>query len=244
MQLAKSKSVVPGLSFVQTIDSTNAELARKHESLPDFSVLVAAEQTSGQGRAGRSWISMPGASIAVSFLLRPTTIEVSSLVTLLAAASTHQALGHLFPSIPISIKWPNDILIQDRKLAGILAHRNNDGSVVCGIGINLFPQSQAPDTAGALSEYVKPDFDEVTAAVLVSMKTNWENIQSSSGSSSLLDYVRHNCSTLGSEVRAELATGESILGKATRITADGHLVIQNEKEHTLAAADIWHLRKQ
>ena len=137
MQLAKSRSVIPGLTFVESIDSTNAELARNHASLGDFTVLIAGEQTSGQGRAGRNWVSMPGDSIAVSFLLRPARIEVASLVTLMAAASAHQALMHLFPSVSFSIKWPNDILIAERKLAGILAQRNEDGSVVCGIGINL-----------------------------------------------------------------------------------------------------------
>jgi BirA family biotin operon repressor/biotin-[acetyl-CoA-carboxylase] ligase len=244
MQLAKSRSVIPGLTFVESIDSTNAELARNHASLGDFTVLIAGEQTSGQGRAGRNWVSMSGASIAVSFLLRPARIEVASLVTLMAAASAHQALMHLFPSVSFSIKWPNDILIAERKLAGILAQRNEDGSVVCGIGINLSHQSQAPDTATPLSDYVITDFDEVTSAVLASMKTNWELLQSTQGSQWLVDYVRGNCSTLGSEVRAELASGESIVGTATKITASGHLVIQSEKEHTLAAADVWHLRKQ
>jgi len=185
MQLAKSRSVIPGLTFVESIDSTNAELARNHASLGDFTVLIAGEQTSGQGRAGRNWVSM-----------------------------------------------------------GILAQINEDGSVVCGIGINLSHQSLAPDTATALSDYVITDFDEVTSAVLASMKTNWELLQSTQGSQWLVDYVRSNCSTLGSEVRAELASGESIVGTATKITADGHLVIQSEKEHTLAAADVWHLRKQ
>jgi BirA family biotin operon repressor/biotin-[acetyl-CoA-carboxylase] ligase len=94
-----------------------------------------------------------------------------------------------------------------------------------------------------LSEYINPEFDEVTAALLASMKTNWEILQSSKASDWLLDYVRSNCSTLGSQVRAELASGESIVGVASKITADGHLVIQGEKEHTLSAADIWHLRK-
>lgn len=244
MQLAKSRSVVPGLRYVESIDSTNAELARLHASLDDFTVLIAGEQTTGQGRSGRSWVSMPDASISVSFLLRPATIQLSSLVTLLAAASAHQALVHLFPDIPFSIKWPNDILIGERKLAGILAQRNQDGSVVCGIGINLSPQSQAPDTATALSDYVSTDFDEVTSAVLASMKINWELLQSSKDGEWLIDYLRRNCSTLGSEVRAELASGESIVGTATKITPDGHLVIQSEKEHTLAAADVWHLRKQ
>jgi BirA family biotin operon repressor/biotin-[acetyl-CoA-carboxylase] ligase len=186
---------------------------------------------------------MPNSSLSVSFLLRPNWPFLHSFATLLAAASTHRALTHLFSGIDVSIKWPNDIMIGQLKVAGILAQRNLDGSVVVGIGINLFPQSQAPETATALSEYVQPDFDEVTAALLASMRSNWLSLQENADTDQLIDYIRSNCSTLGMRVRAELANSESIVGRAINITAQGHLVIHNETEHIVAAADLWHLRK-
>lgn len=224
------------------MDSTNAVLAGEHGNLPDFTVLVAAEQTAGQGRAGRSWISESGSSLSVSVLLRPKELSRANLITLLAAASLHQALSHIYQST-ISIKWPNDILIGNLKVAGILAQLNADQSVVCGVGVNLFQQAAAPETSVSLSSVGEVDFDEVCAAYLSALNQNWQLFQKDE-IDWLLPYVRANCSTLGSEVRADLVNGESIVGTATGITDDGRLVIHNETEHLVSAADVWHLRKQ
>jgi BirA family transcriptional regulator, biotin operon repressor / biotin---[acetyl-CoA-carboxylase] ligase len=242
MQLPLARSVVPNLEFVDSIDSTNLALARKHHDLADFTVLVSAEQTAGQGRAGRSWVSEKGASISLSVLLRPIHHKNSSLITLLIAASAHQALKNLFPGLAVSIKWPNDLLIGERKLAGILATLNPDQSIVAGIGINLADQ-RAPENAVALSELVETDFDTILAALLVKLKSNWDLWQNSPETSWLIDYLRANCSTIGSAIRADLVTGESIVGTAIDIEADGRLKVLADKEHLLAAADVWHLRK-
>ncbi len=242
MELPKARAVLPQLRFVESVDSTNLSLVRDHEDLPDFSALAAAEQTAGQGRSGRTWVSEPGASISLSVLLRPSKPEVASLITLLMAASAHQALLDLFSGLNVTIKWPNDLLIEEKKLAGILAQVNPDQSVVVGIGINLASQS-APETAVALSEFVDADFDAVLAAVLGSLHLNWHRLQTSSQSEWLVEYIRSHCSTLGSDVKAQLVTGESILGLARGITADGRLIVESDKEYVLSAADVWHIRK-
>ncbi|MFY8027496.1 MAG: biotin--[acetyl-CoA-carboxylase] ligase, partial [Aquiluna sp.] len=217
-------------------------LQREYASLPDFSALAAAEQTAGQGRAGRSWVSQPGASLSVSLLLRPKRTEISSLITLLMAISAQQALTELFDELTVSIKWPNDLLIGEKKLAGILAAANPDQSVVVGIGINLSEQS-APETAVALGEFVAADFDSVLAALLGKLQKNWLRLQESSDTQWLIEDLRANCSTLGAEVRAELVTGESIVGRAIDITNDGRLKIESDQVHVLSAADVWHIRR-
>jgi BirA family biotin operon repressor/biotin-[acetyl-CoA-carboxylase] ligase len=158
------------------------------------------------------------------------------------AASAHQALVKLIESDLLSIKWPNDLLVGERKLAGILAGANPDGSVVVGIGINLSTQS-TPDTAIALDELATSDFDSVLASTLSRLKQNWSRFQSDEPVDWLLQYVRDNCSTLGMTVRAQLVTGDEIVGKAVDIQDDGQLVIWADREHVLAAADVWHLRK-
>ncbi len=242
MELPKSKAVVSDLRFVQSVDSTNQQLVREHQALIDFSVLVAASQTAGQGRSGWSWVSEPGASISLSVLLRPNFPQRSSLITFLMAASAHQALAKLIASDQLSIKWPNDLLVGERKLAGILAGANPDGSVVVGIGVNLSTQS-TPETAIALDELAKADFDSVLASTLSCLKQNWQRFQSDEPLEWLLQYIRDNCSTLGRTVRAELVTGQVVVGKAIDIQDDGQLVIWADKEHVLAAADVWHLRK-
>ncbi|CAB4545025.1 MAG: biotin--[acetyl-CoA-carboxylase] ligase [Actinobacteria bacterium] len=242
MDLPLARAVVPNLEFVDSIDSTNLALAREYELLADFHVLVSAEQTAGQGRAGRSWVSEKGSSISLSVLLRPVHQQNSSLVTLLIAVSAHQALHKLFPEIALSIKWPNDLLIGERKLAGILASLNPDQSIVAGIGINLADQ-RAPENAIALAELVDTDFDSTLSAVLAQLKSNWNLWQNSSNTSWLIDYLKTHCSTIGSAIRAELVTGESIVGTAIDIESDGRLRVMADREHLLAAADVWHLRK-
>lgn len=242
MELPKTRAVVPKLRFVDSVDSTNLSLLREHALLEDFSALAAAEQTAGQGRAGRDWVSQAGASISLSVLLRPRSSQVTPLITLLMAASAHQAISELAPGLPLSIKWPNDLLIDDRKLAGILAQVCPDQSVVVGIGINLASQA-APPTAAALTDFFETDFDSVLAAVLGKLQTNWNLIQASAHSQWLIHYIRSNCSTLGQKVRADLVTGESIVGLAKDITAEGQLIVESDQEHVLSAADVWHLRR-
>ena len=242
MELRKARAVLPQLRFVDSIDSTNLSLQREYASLADFSALAAAEQTGGQGRAGRNWVSDAGASISLSLLLRPSRPEIASLITLLMASSARQAISELYPSLTVSIKWPNDLLIEDRKLAGILATVNPDQSVVVGIGINLARQS-APDTAVALGEFVTADFDSVLAAVLLKLQENWQRLQADAETNWLIEDIRANCSTLGAEIRAELVTGERIVGRATDITKDGRLIVQADQEHVLSAADVWHIRR-
>ncbi len=242
MELPKARAVLPQLRFVESIDSTNLSLQRDYAGLPDLSALAAAEQTAGQGRAGRNWVSEPRASISLSVLLRPSTSDISSLITLLMASSARRAISELYPELAVSIKWPNDLLIGDRKLAGVLATVNPDQSVVVGIGINLALQS-APETAIALGEFVSADFDEVLAAVLKKLLGNWQLLQSATPNDWLIEDLRANCSTLGAEVRAELVTGESIVGRAKDITADGRLIIESDQVHVLSAADVWHVRR-
>jgi BirA family biotin operon repressor/biotin-[acetyl-CoA-carboxylase] ligase len=242
MELRKARAVLPQLRFVDSTDSTNLSLQREYASLADFSALAAAEQTGGQGRAGRNWVSDAGASISLSLLLRPSRPEIASLITLLMASSARQAISELYPSLTVSIKWPNDLLIEDRKLAGVLATVNPDQSVVVGIGINLARQS-APDTAVALGEFVTADFDSVLAAVLLKLQENWQRLQADAETNWLIEDIRANCSTLGAEIRAELVTGESIVGRATDITKDGRLIVQADQEHVLSAADVWHIRR-
>lgn len=242
MELPKARAVLPQLRFVESIDSTNLSLQRDYATLADFSALAAAEQTAGLGRAGRNWVSEPGSSLSLSVLLRPNRLEVSSLITLLMASSAQQALTELYPSLPVSIKWPNDLLIDEQKLAGILAVVNPDQSVVVGIGINLSRQAGF-ESAASLSEFESADFDTVLAAVLSKLSQNWHALQSGQSSQWLIQYLRAHCSTLGSQVRADLVTGESIVGRAKDITSDGHLIVEADEEHVLSAADVWHIRR-
>ena len=120
-----------------TIDSTNRYLLEAaREGAPEGTVAVADEQTAGRGRLGRSWIAPPGASLLVSTLVRPALApEALSLVTMAAGLACIAAVREL-GGIEAGLKWPNDVVVDDRKLAGILAEKDAD-AVVVGMGCNV-----------------------------------------------------------------------------------------------------------
>lgn len=245
--LTKSEIVAPGLSYLAEVDSTNLEMARRNTTspLPDRSVIAAGLQNAGQGRLGRNWVSEPETSLSVSILLRPKSQEVAGWATLVASVSVRHAIEHL-TGLQAKVKWPNDVLIQGKKICGILAQLQADGSVVLGIGINLKSQTGAPDTATSLEALgFDVKFDEMLAAVLTAFFSRWELFVSFPNiaiEKTRNELVEHSA-TLGEKVKAILPGGEEVVGLASDIDLQGHLVIQTPQPRVLAAADVWHLRK-
>jgi BirA family biotin operon repressor/biotin-[acetyl-CoA-carboxylase] ligase len=231
------------LIHLAEVDSTNLELERINSiDLPVFTVLVADSQTAGKGRMGRSWSSEPGASLAVSLLLRPKT-EIAGWVTLLAGVSVARALGEL--GVDARVKWPNDVLVQGKKICGILAQLNQDGSLILGVGLNLKAQQGAPDTATSLEELgVVATSDEVLALFLAAFRSRFEVLTQAQdfAVTKTLNELEELCSTLGQEVRAEFPDGKELIGRATAIDRSGHLVIATPEPVVVSAADVWHLR--
>jgi BirA family biotin operon repressor/biotin-[acetyl-CoA-carboxylase] ligase len=136
------------LRYFKTIGSTNEAAARWAENgAPDLSLVVADEQTAGRGRSGRRWHTPPGAALAVSIVLR-STFHVSRFteyvprLTALGALAVCTALREIY-GLPAEIKWPNDVLVGRRKLAGILVEAIWQGdrmeAAVLGIGVNVSP---------------------------------------------------------------------------------------------------------
>ena len=126
---------------VKEVDSTN-ELAKQYfqNDAPEGMVFLAECQTKGKGRSGRTWHSPPGVGVFLSVLLRPV-IPAKHIpqLTLMAGVAVAMAVNKISP-IPVSLKWPNDILLNGRKLGGILCElvSGQDGwGVVIGIGVNV-----------------------------------------------------------------------------------------------------------
>ena len=141
--------------YFERIGSTNDEAANWiKEECPDLSLLVADTQTAGRGSAGRKWFTPPGAGLAFSLVLRADEIlhllrEHGNTARLngLGSLAVCQALQTQF-DIPAQIKWPNDVIVEGRKLSGILAEAhwigNELAAVVLGIGLNITPASIPP----------------------------------------------------------------------------------------------------
>jgi len=140
-KLLISGIVGKNLIYYETVKSTNSLLFELADNnLEDGSVLIADTQTGGKGRLGRSWFSPKGVNLYFSVLLRPEVSPQNSAVfTFLASLALAETLDEL--NISCRIKWPNDILIGNKKVAGVLTEMKNDGNslnfIVIGIGLNI-----------------------------------------------------------------------------------------------------------
>lgn len=238
---------------VASTGSTNSDLSAQAEQLPDFAVLVAAEQTSGRGRSGRSWEAPAGTSMMVSVLLKPSSVSPTQYfwLPLIAGLSLANAVSSFGGSTRAMVKWPNDVLINDKKVAGVLSEALADLSgVVIGAGLNLFQnREQLPiDTATSLSlsEIRVPSIDAMLAEYLKHLKRNYSEFQACAGElagTELLESIKNACATIGKEVRAIMPGEKEIIGEAIDIDDLGRIVILHDGKHTaVSVGDIVHLR--
>ena len=242
---------------IDETDSTNRvvlDLARAGE--PEGVVVVADHQTAGRGRLGRVWQAPPGASLLVTVLLRPTlAVADVHLVTIAAALAAADACDDVAGVRP-AVKWPNDLVVErggtTRKVAGLLAESIVQGgridAVALGMGLNVQWPSPLPDDlaeiATALNLEAGHDVarDEVLASWLAHLADRHQRLRAAGGTEALLAAYRTGCVTLGREVRAELP-GETVLGTATDVTREGHLVVDTAHgRRVITAGDVVHVR--
>lgn len=130
------------LHFYQDTSSTNVQAFRlAEEGAPEGTVVIADSQTQGKGRLRRQWFSPPGANLYVSVVLRPAlTAAAAAPLTIMAGVAVAAALSS-FCLTPLQLKWPNDVLLNQRKVAGILMEMKTRGKgvqfVVLGVGVNI-----------------------------------------------------------------------------------------------------------
>jgi BirA family biotin operon repressor/biotin-[acetyl-CoA-carboxylase] ligase len=216
---------------VDETGSTNADLlAGAAAGAPDRSVLAARHQTAGRGRLDRVWVAPPGSNLLVSLLFTdvPHVPHVLTQRVGVAAATAAQRVG----GVDARLKWPNDLLVDDRKLAGVLAQSTFvDGRqcVVVGIGINV---GWAPEGAARLGDGIDPL--DVLAALLAAYDELPGDIAAT---------YRTHLGTLGRAVRVELADGV-VEGRAIDVESDGRLVVLDECgiSHRIDTGDVVHLR--
>ncbi len=216
---------------VEATGSTNVDLvAAAVGGAPDHSVLCTRHQTAGRGRLDRRWDAPPGSNMLASILFRDVPAVPHELTwrVALAAAAACASVADIRPVL----KWPNDLLVDGRKLAGILA-QGGPGYVVVGCGLNV---RWSPEGAFRLTER-GADVDplDVLAALLGALDAQPADI---------FPVYREALATLGCEVRVELPGGEDVSGRAIDITADGRLVVLDQCGMTrrFDAGDVVHLR--
>jgi BirA family transcriptional regulator, biotin operon repressor / biotin---[acetyl-CoA-carboxylase] ligase len=225
----------------QTVASTQTELIGK-ENLQHGDVFVTEYQSAGRGRLDRTFEATESSALLFSLYLEPKPNKLEwSAIPLLTGLSLVTALTKLDETSAISLKWPNDLLIGEKKVAGILAEAGTDG-VVVGIGLNVeMTESELPvptATSLKLENFAELNRNVILSEILRNLALTielWE-----SGSHDLFEQYRQTSSTLGKEVEIHLPSGEVITSRATGITSVGELQLANGV--LVNVGDVIHLR--
>ncbi|MEU4162215.1 biotin--[acetyl-CoA-carboxylase] ligase [Actinoplanes sp. NPDC026670] len=236
--------------------STNADVAAAAAAgEPEGLVVVAESQVAGRGRRDRQWVSPPRAGLTASVLLRPgpgVPASAFGWLPLLAGVALVEAVARV-AEVDAALKWPNDLLVGDRKCAGILAEVSGD-AVVIGVGLNVSTRAdELPETTGvpATSLLVagadKPDRSPLLRALLRGIGRWYEGWREAGGDAEmcgLLAAYQRNCATIGRQVRVLLPGGGERSGAALAVDRDGQLVIRTEEgtEFRVSAGDVLHVR--
>lgn len=232
--------------------STNAvAVERAQAGAPEGLVVIADHQTAGRGRLDRTWETPPRTAVTFSLLLRPTAPTRSwpwlPLLTGYAVDKALKARG-----LDAGVKWPNDVLIGDRKVAGILVERIDtpDGpAAVVGVGLNVsmtedeLPVPQA--TSLSIESGADADRTDVFFEVLASIREAYDAWQAGGDLSGMrvAESYTKACVTVGQDVRVDLPDGTIIEGRATGIDPTGQLVVATtDGERHIGAGDVVHVR--
>ncbi|GAA2451696.1 biotin--[acetyl-CoA-carboxylase] ligase [Actinomadura vinacea] len=268
--LVRPDTLWQDVRVVPETGSTNADLAAAAgEGAPEGTVLVTELQIAGRGRLGRPWAAPARSGLMFSMLLRPgvpaarlgwspllTGVAVAMAVRRMTAWSQEGAGffaeegDRTDAAVDVRLKWPNDLLVGERKLAGILVEKVEDALVV-GIGLNVgLRESELPvPTATSLAIEGAPLSDRapLLRAILREFETwyrEWTSLGGDPETSGLRTAYKGLCATLGREVRIELPGGDVLRGTASDVDASGRLVVTgpDQAERAVGAGDVVHVR--
>src|SRR5690242_6517419 len=220
-RLVRPGSLWTQIDVLADTPSTNADVAKAAaDGAPEGLVVLTEYQSAGRGRLGRTWTTPPRSALLMSVLLRPTAVDperwpwLGLLVPLAVAAAVRRVA-----QVPAQVKWPNDVLVEDRKLAGILLERIDGPAVVVGCGLNVtLRESEKPHEAATSLELEKAtttDRATVMTAVLRELASRYQSWVDANGDPDVvLPEYRELSATLGRTVRVELPDGTFLEGTA------------------------------
>ncbi|NTV36697.1 MAG: biotin--[acetyl-CoA-carboxylase] ligase [Anaerolineaceae bacterium] len=228
---------VSEIKYFDSIGSTNdIALQWIEDGALDFSIVVADQQTKGRGRLGRKWVTNPGSALAVSLVVKPSLAERESIslfspLAALALASTLEEKYSLKPQI----KWPNDLLINEKKISGILVEASWTGlsmaGVVVGIGINIAPSSLPPaELLSFPATYLEAETNctidrfDLLKSYMIKIK-HWRSIFATE---QFFNEWRDRLAFMDRPVRIEATGRGTIHGILNGISTSGNLLLKNK----------------
>jgi BirA family biotin operon repressor/biotin-[acetyl-CoA-carboxylase] ligase len=241
------------IKYYEKVGSTNelaAELSEK--GAPDLSLIVANEQTSGRGRSGRRWFTPPDCALAFSLLLKPSKTTIPdhlTKVTGLGALAVREGLNEIY-NLGAEIKWPNDVLLEGKKVCGVLveAHWMGDQlqALILGIGINVAPESVPPPEelifpATCIADVVGKVVDRLE--IIESVLTNLIRWRNKISQPTFMTAWNKHLAYRGERVQLLSGDAPIIEGHVVGLDESGRLILQmeDEEEKTFQSGEI-HLR--
>jgi len=258
--------------------STNADLLAGAADTGPFGAVVTLDQTAGRGRLDRVWTAPSGQTLAASVLVRADLADRErGWLPLVAGAAVRDAVAAVLTDAVepgrasgpttdadatdadttaaadrVTVKWPNDVLVDGRKVSGVLCQVATDGSVVVGAGVNLTIPTDGLPTPAATSLRVagaRGSAEELADAVLAA---TWSALREAvvalatggPAAQAVREHVRAVCGTVGRRIRVELPEGEVLEADALGIDDDGRITIRDRDGRTrgVAVGDVTHLR--
>ena len=241
----------PRILRYESLPSTNSEVARLAQlGAEEGLTIIADEQTAGRGRLQRSWSSPKGAGLYCSVLLRPAfALEHWPLLTFVAALATGDALSEA-SDVKTDIKWPNDLLANERKICGILAEgiETTEGrAVIVGIGINLtdhaFPNELATVATSVARECRRPEREAILAALLKALARWYALLHEPEGAAKIVASWASR-SSYATGMLVQVTNGDEVVQGVTRgVENDGALRLQTAQGlQLIRAGDVTSVR--
>ncbi|KAB3522950.1 biotin--[acetyl-CoA-carboxylase] ligase [Corynebacterium sp. zg254] len=235
------------VDVVQSTGSTNSDMVRANP--PHLSVVLAEEQTAGKGRLGRQWVSPAYSQVICTVVVELAGVKPASLglVPLLTANALATAVNE---DVATAVKWPNDLLVHGRKLAGILVEAiqiTPTPKLAIGFGLNYDlerPELPVEHATSYTLEGGNRSREDLIVALLTQLLEAVQRFMTMGGApATVLPRYRQLSATLGTQVRALLPGGDVLEGTAVDIADDGSLTITTPSGHaTVSAGDVEHLR--
>jgi BirA family biotin operon repressor/biotin-[acetyl-CoA-carboxylase] ligase len=226
----------PVVWFPEVTSTNDAALRLADQGAPEGTLVGADMQTAGRGRHGRQWVSPSGAGVYLSLVLRPPQ-GGAGLLTLAAGVAAAEGIREA-TGLVVTLKWPNDVYVGTRKLAGILAEAGTSGPgvnfVVLGVGINLMPAAYPPEIAGRVTslecELARPvDRGLVVAAFLAGLAERYRPRTDGARDRVITDWRMYGSGMFGRIVECTVG-GRTISAVAEDINDEGALVVRTENE--------------
>jgi BirA family transcriptional regulator, biotin operon repressor / biotin---[acetyl-CoA-carboxylase] ligase len=237
--------VSPRIVTLDETRSTNDDArALARAGAPHLTVVVADTQSAARGRLGRTWIVDPNQALNASWIVRPERpVDAWTVIPLLAGVAVADAVKQR-TGVEARLKWPNDVVVGARKLAGILTEAEVPEFVVVGLGMNVLQQSFDGERAESATSIAIEGGTRLDRPDLLA-KTLTDFAAGLSDPAAAFDRYRELCVTIGQTVRVERATGEPVSGFARAIDDTGALVVETAAGETrIASGDVVHLRPE